>query len=1029
MSCQSDWFTLPRVLRILIVDDKVAANKSLQNYLTDTLLSIAVSVENGHLIDKVDVVYRATPKKGYELWHSETFDLSLIDSHFETASRQKTFEFEDEATAFNAKYQGLILYNILSAQMAKREVCAYRNGMTKLVVWSCLKPQDIYDYPCQGADHEKPALVPKEDIQKFREAVQKAARRVIAGTFSPSQMIERFLTLFAFEPTEPLEEWNKPGYDRTGATKTFRYLIHDPGGTHFPFLPKLAQNENDDAVRISYHLPLQTLIDQQGGAAQFRYLDLRVLAAKARDGRHLDLFKCIDHIVGKQQAADLQPSDEPPPRCVFYPPLVKTTVPKGTECVFLDEEFPNGRFAAATPLTGVSVVGQKFACETLLQKVQALLCGGFGGVVLKTCYLDSQDQWEDVFWPTIQAQSHMRSRCLFPSTGTATLWNAGRTALEMFPPPVLRLFLEALSEKMPFETHRIIVSLGSKYHCPGEIRRGYEATARAEYRAIWRSLFTQVFGQPSASESSSTNFPLVEINVRHFLREIVEYYLGGDEYLNPTRVDEKCLSDVDCFWKEYGIWQEAVHQVGKEWGKKLILKLPHRGDSLALVRYAISLRKRELSSDPECQHGVRAVTLVNALKTPPPLTNGCRHTADGYADPLAWGDAAEKVGKYQMSGELVSPFRDQLLAGIHASSGMTFAIKDERGNENGQKPYIEFMLSGGITSEAQEIRARSALGRKDAPVQIGTWGLLDYNYTTGKLGAGFGGVKSPNRDESPAGSESPTQAIGARIIFLHEDACIRCGRCRRTHCCDAFLDRDVKHTRAVPHLDNRNCTGCGLCAQVCPAGALQLYDPRQMIVLIDNEYSRSAILNELSVPHIRLGKQAEECVGVVIEQLGFPLPPIDENAQRLSRLEQSDATRTELHDILKEICKKRVGLNPSRYGRDQYCLSKGKETIYPEDRHRALFPNGQFVGQSLADVAISQTDPTMREAAIRAAIWAILIWTDPGRLLAEAPLVSIRNVIGSDVWDGSTASPAKGARWKRFLNCANGLVPEMKRLG
>ena len=108
----------------------------------------------------------------------------------------------------------------------------------------------------------------------------------------------------------------------------------------------------------------------------------------------------------------------------------------------------------------------------------------------------------------------------------------------------------------------------------------------AEYKDIWQQLFMQVFGPApltAGSRGKKVVFPLVEINVRHFLREIVKYYLGGDEYLNPTRIDEKCSADVDSFWQEFGVWLHAVHDVAVTWRKKLILKMPHRSDTLSLV--------------------------------------------------------------------------------------------------------------------------------------------------------------------------------------------------------------------------------------------------------------------------------------------------------------------------------------------------------------------------------------------------------------------------------------------------------------
>ena len=93
-------------------------------------------------------------------------------------------------------------------------------------------------------------------------------------------------------------------------------------------------------------------------------------------------------------------------------------------------------------------------------------------MILKTTYLDSRDQWDGVYWPSLQVQSHIRSRCLYPATGTATLWNTGRTALEMLPPRKLAEVLKELSRALGDNTHRVIVSLGSKFPPSRRIEAG-----------------------------------------------------------------------------------------------------------------------------------------------------------------------------------------------------------------------------------------------------------------------------------------------------------------------------------------------------------------------------------------------------------------------------------------------------------------------------------------------------------------------------------------------------------------------------
>ena len=269
---------------------------------------------------------------------------------------------------------------------------------------------------------------------------------------------------------------------------------------------------------------------------------------------------------------------------------------------------------------------------------------------------------------------------------------------------------------------------------------------------------------------------------------------------------------------------------------------------------------------------------------------------------------------------------------------------------------------------------------------------MAYSYKTGVLGScdkpepknGYGGAAAPKPSRVPQ--------ITPRIAYLHEKLCAKCGRCIKTHYCDAFLQRTVVGG-IIPRLDGRNCTGCGLCAQVCRRGALQLYKPEEMLVLVDNGKERAAILRQLGVPHIRLGEDSLNAVNETLTPLNGPdLSGVEAIVRDISKNNMGKRVKR-LNKLLVDIVKVRVGDTRSKFGKDQFCLRRNKEELYPETRYDVLHPEGRFIGELLAESAFAGNDPFVQIAGIRAAIWAILIWTDPGQVLLRSPIVSIETGI------------------------------------
>lgn len=951
--------SLTKILRVLVIDDKVGASDALQEYVCSAIYSLALTSPGGQCLDYVDVQFAPTPNSGASRWQKEWFDLTLIDSHFEpTNEEKKSKTVGTHALVLDAKYQGLILYGLLASQMADGERLAYRREAVEIAVWSSLDESVLKEHP--GTAQHLTAYHAKVDATKLRNTLGRVIARICLGEYKEEQARERALTFIR------LAEQGVPrSFAWPREIKSCRWLVLDRE-SDLTYLPAIWSDKSTKAtLRMAARFP-----KNRGRSIVYD------LSGSPLTENRLKQSVERGNLAGDDLIGDLSSR------------TVKGATPQD-RVEFIGFSFPRGRFAAATPLTGITVAGRDKALTFLVEKVQALLASHFGAVILKTAYLNRRDEWTDVYWPSIQVQSHMRARCLYPSTGLATLWNTGRTALEMFTPEDIAVLLGRLAQTaLKEESHRVIVSLGSKFHHQGELKRGYEATVSAEYGEIWSKLFSRVFG-PVPEDDTPTTFPLVEINVRHFLREIVKYYLGGDEYLNPTTIGEKCSLDYESFWKDLALWLEVVHNTAVQWRKLLILKMPHRSDTLSLVRYAVSLRKRHrlCAAEPLRRYGVRAVTLVNALKTPaPPDGKGpIPFTPPWYSDAATWGDADEKTGKYQMSGGYLAPYRDQIL------SGMLRRDMDD----------VEVMLSGGVVGKLgiDAAQAAYAAGKKDeagkvAPVQIGTWALLGYSYVRGLRPAPIRAEGQWEKTGLPFETrthELAESAITPRLVFIHESLCQGCGKCVSTHYCDAFLERAVQVTPArKPRLDPRNCTGCGLCVQICPEGALQLYRPADIIVLVDHARERSALLSSLGVPHIRLGADALAALSNTLVSLGGPdVSCLDVFLQRVS----AAADKSDLRSFLLGVATARVGTAPSEYGRDQFCLRQDKEKVYKELRYTSLHQPSGFVGDTLSDLACNLTDPLERLAAIRAAVWAMLVWTDPGQVLLSSPLLCIKTDI------------------------------------
>jgi len=204
-----------------------------------------------------------------------------------------------------------------------------------------------------------------------------------------------------------------------------------------------------------------------------------------------------------------------------------------------------------------------------------------------------------------------------------------------------------------------------------------------------------------------------------------------------------------------------------------------------------------------------------------------------------------------------------------------------------------------------------------------------------------------------------TNVFKPRICYLNPGKCIACGICQRTYYCDSFLDR-VNVRKLPPVLDNRNCSGCGLCVQVCKEGALHLYHPEEMVVLISASPERRELLQSQEIPFLAFDPEQD------IDR--FPQLELREIRDNLEKIDPE-----KLKDDIEKIWKLRL--------KDKFILRHGAEALYPDKREEC-----QDECKATAYNLVDKIDKNGSLAGCklvlaRAAVWSQLIWSDPGQVL------------------------------------------------
>jgi ferredoxin len=220
-------------------------------------------------------------------------------------------------------------------------------------------------------------------------------------------------------------------------------------------------------------------------------------------------------------------------------------------------------------------------------------------------------------------------------------------------------------------------------------------------------------------------------------------------------------------------------------------------------------------------------------------------------------------------------------------------------------------------------------------------------------------------------------------------------------------------------MDPRNCTGCGLCAQICPTGALQLFRPEHVAVLISRPGERTDLLKALQIPHLTydpitgldLFGWADDCT-LLTQAKGF-----------LKGEEQTGKLRDWAVDLWRyRLTKDRlpaqsglradsrwrnwIGIDaPERVTADhmrQVDEEVGRRTM---ELLRGLGLASDMGGGSPTKGQRNSGDITQESVAVRAFIWSQLVWSDPGQVLWDSPIIVARTTATTQDNGGLTWDP------------------------
>ena len=891
----------PNVFRILVIDDQICSDSACQKkqvgtdswhvknlircYYKSVVQRVALGQKTNGIIKtelpEVEVDFAKDPDEGVALWMKSVYDLTLVDSDFsrDETMRQKIDErHKRNFLDLNLEFAGAYLYRFLHEMLSGKEFGNARKGC-RVALWTGLglgeekRSRTERLISILPRSQEGLCFIPKKegDAGGWRKilGLSENAPMTVAGLIDEMANGNPVLN-----PGARFDD-DKAKSDAIIGRITGLYRVKPP--EKFASLCGL-----DKQIYVGW-------LQGKGGGVDL--YDERInggisLSPLLRRGEDID-----DCVVKEGDNEEIQTRKKTNAERLKALSRTLIEIRKDEKGIIVPQQDGQQNkahiVAAATPLTGCSAVGRDYSIALMVKKIKALLDGPFDKVVLKTVYLNSLDSSEGNQWPEVQAQERHLTRCLRSTRHPRTLWSTGQTSLEAFAPEMMHDFLLKMKDDSGGKySGRIIVSLGNKYQQVNQ--------------KIWDELFAKVFN----GLEGEACYPLVEINVRHYLREAIKRHVGGHEYLSPAEISKSFPGNYTALYSEFESWLSVVDKAAKKYGKRQLLKLPFRSDILRFVSIIRDFADKDNTS-------IVGITLINAFKSAAGETDyGAPYSPASYGEP-----DDNRKWSYQMSGEMLAASRNELMGAIS-----TLAKSKD----------LEIHFSGGIVDKTGLAFCLNCGGQDNDKVyaQVGTWALMDLNLSqqdwnecqkdAPSIGSGkptitgcmcckngckvecpYGafhkgglseeasidrlkctacqrcvnmckcvhlGSKSTDSDQRRQPNQQldtdKPQELTKRIAFCIHELCNGCGKCSRTFYCDTFMDR--RGLDLPPIMDARNCTGCGLCAQTCPRGAIQLFKPEHVAVLVgDNDddlrrWHKFLFANE--IPHLVFDSKEQAAV-------------------------------------------------------------------------------------------------------------------------------------------------------------------------